>query len=465
MAKIKFADEIENITTRKEFPLSKAQDVLKDEVVAVLGYGVQGPAQSLNMRDNGVNVIVGQRKSDKPNSSWQRAINDGWVPGKTLFDIETAAEKGTIVMMLTSDASIKPVFKQIRKHLTPGKALYFSHGFGWQYRDLTGVEAPEGVDVIMVAPKGSGTSVRRNFLEGVGINSSYAVAVDATGRALDRTLALGIAVGSGYLFPTTFQREVTSDLVGERGTLMGCLQGILNAQYTVLRKHGHSPSEAFNETVEELTQSLIRLVDEKGMDWMYSNCSATAQHGALKWAPEFEKQVGPRVREGHQARLRETLQVRRRHDRGQGRRPRLRPQGLQGAPGGQARQDPRQRDVARRPGRPLPPPARGGQGQRGHRRRRRRPRRQLSAPAQTTAQGGDVRVPALALPTPRAAASPRVSRRSTEAQPLIHLGSAADPKRLGRQVSLRRRPMRGGAPSFMSLRSFKSFGSFGRERT
>lgn len=293
MAKIKFADEVENITTRKEYPLSKAQETLKDEVVAVLGYGVQGPAQSLNMRDNGVNVIVGQRKSDKPGSSWQRAIADGWVPGKTLFEIEEAAEKGTIVMMLTSDASIKPVFKQIKKHLTPGKALYFSHGFGWQYRDLTGVEAPEGVDVIMVAPKGSGTSVRRNFLEGVGINSSYAVAVDATGRALDRTLALGIAVGSGYLFPTTFEREVTSDLVGERGTLMGCLQGILNAQYTVLRKHGHSPSEAFNETVEELTQSLIRLVDEKGMDWMYSNCSATAQHGALKWAPEFEKATRP----------------------------------------------------------------------------------------------------------------------------------------------------------------------------
>ena len=293
MAKIKFADEIENITTRKEFPLTKAQEVLKDEVVAVLGYGVQGPAQSLNMRDNGINVIIGQRKSDKKNSSWQRAIKDGWVPGKTLFEIEEAAEKGTIVMMLTSDASIKPVFKQIKKHLTPGKALYFSHGFGWQYRDLTGVEAPDGVDVIMVAPKGSGTSVRRNFLEGVGINSSYAVAVDATGRALDRTLALGIAVGSGYLFPTTFEREVTSDLVGERGTLMGCLQGILNAQYTVLRKHGHSPSEAFNETVEELTQSLIRLIDEKGMDWMYSNCSATAQHGALKWAPEFEKATKP----------------------------------------------------------------------------------------------------------------------------------------------------------------------------
>ena len=293
MAKIKFADVEENITTRKEFTLAKAQKVLKNEIVAVLGYGVQGPAQSLNMRDNGINVIVGQRKSDKPNSSWQRAIKDGWKPGETLFDIEEAAKRGTIVMMLTSDASIKPVWKQIKKYMTHGKALYFSHGFGYQYRDLTGVEAPDGVDVIMVAPKGSGTSVRRNFLNGVGINSSYAVEVDATGKAMDRTLALGIAVGSGYLFPTTFEREVTSDLVGERGTLMGCLQGILAAQYSTLRKHGHSPSEAFNETVEELTQSLIRLVDEKGMDWMYSNCSATAQHGALKWAPEFEKATKP----------------------------------------------------------------------------------------------------------------------------------------------------------------------------
>ncbi len=293
MAKIKFADVTENITTRKEFPLEKAQKVLKDEVVAVLGYGVQGPAQSLNMRDNGINVIIGQRKSTKKNSSWQRAIKDGWVPGKTLFEIEEAAKRGTIVMMLTSDASIKPVFKQIKPYLTPGKALYFSHGFGWHYRELTAVTAPEGVDVILVAPKGSGTSVRRNFLNGVGINSSYAVEIDATKKALDRTLALGIAVGSGYLFPTTFEREVTSDLVGERGTLMGCLQGILSAQFQVLRKHGHSPSEAFNETVEELTQSLIRLVDEKGMDWMYSNCSATAQHGALKWAPAFEKATKP----------------------------------------------------------------------------------------------------------------------------------------------------------------------------
>jgi ketol-acid reductoisomerase len=293
--KIKFGDVTENIVMRKEFPLKKAQKVLKGKTVAVLGYGIQGPGQALNMRDNGINVIVGQRKSTKANSSWKRAIKDGWVPGKTLFSIEEAAEKGDIIMMLTSDASIAPVWKQIEKYVTPGKALYFSHGFGYVYNKLTGVKPAKGVAVVMVAPKGSGTSVRRNFLNGQGINSSYAF--DANGadekKTEELTLAIGIAVGSGYLFPTTFQNEVTSDLVGERGILMGALCGVMEAQYNVLRKNGHSPSEAFNETCEELTQSLIRLVDENGMDWMYSNCSQTAQHGALKWREPFRKATAP----------------------------------------------------------------------------------------------------------------------------------------------------------------------------
>ncbi len=291
MAKIDFGGVVEDVVTRKEFPLKKAQKILAKEVVAVIGYGVQGPAQSLNMRENGIPVIVGQDKRFA--GDWKRAVKDGWKPGKTLFDIEEACEKATIVMMLVNDAAIKQVWPRVAPCMTAGKALYFSHGFGWVYNKLTGVKPGKDVDVIMVAPKGSGTSVRRNFLAGVGINSSYAVAQDATGKALDRTLAIGIAVGSGYLFPTTFEHEVTSDLVGERGALMGALAGIMEAQYDVLRSHGHSPSEAFNETVEELTQSLIRLVDENGMDWMYMNCSATAQRGALDWKPKFKKAVMP----------------------------------------------------------------------------------------------------------------------------------------------------------------------------
>jgi len=290
VAKILFGDTEEEVVTRDEFPLDKARQVLKNEVVAVLGYGVQGPAQSLNLRDNGINVIVGQTEG-KPN--WQKAIRDGWVPGKTLFPLAEAASRGTVIQYLVSDAGQMMSWPTIKKCLNKGDALYFSHGFSIVYSEQTGVVPPDYVDVIMVAPKGSGTSVRANFLDGSGINSSFAVYQDYTGRALERTLALGIAVGSGYLFPTSFQHEVHSDLTGERGVLMGALAGIMEAQYAELRKHGHTPSEAFNETVEELTQSLIRLVGQNGMDWMYANCSATAQRGALDWRHEFRKAVEP----------------------------------------------------------------------------------------------------------------------------------------------------------------------------
>ncbi len=291
MVKINFGGVVEDVVTRDEFPLEKARAVLKDEVVAVLGYGVQGPAQSLNMRDNGINVIIGQWKGDQ--AAWDKAVADGWVPGKTLFDLEEAANRGTIVQYLVSDAAQKLTWPSIKPHLKAGDALYFSHGFSIVYGDQTGVVPPDNVDVIMVAPKGSGTSVRANFLAGSGINSSFAVHQDYTGRAQERTIALGIAVGSGYLFPTTFAMEVHSDLTGERGVLMGALAGIMEAQYNLLRAHGHTPSEAFNETVEELTQSLIRLVDKNGMDWMYANCSATAQRGALDWRHRFRDAVVP----------------------------------------------------------------------------------------------------------------------------------------------------------------------------
>jgi ketol-acid reductoisomerase len=291
MAKIDFGGVLENVVTREEFPLSKAREVLKNEVIAVIGYGVQGPAQALNMKDNGLDVIVGQ--APEFSKDWDRAVTDGFVPGKTLFPVEEAAKKGTIIQYLVSDAAQRILWPKIKPCLKKGDALYFSHGFSITYKEHTGVIPPSDIDVILCAPKGSGTSVRRNFLAGTGINSSYSVFQDFTGRANERTLALGIGIGSGYLFPTTFENEVFSDLTGERGVLMGALAGIMDAQYQVLRENGHSPSEAFNETVEELTQSLIRLVDENGMDWMYANCSATAQRGALDWRPKFKAATLP----------------------------------------------------------------------------------------------------------------------------------------------------------------------------
>jgi len=291
MALIDFGGTKERVVMRSEFPMKKAREVLKNETIAVIGYGVQGPGQALNLKDNGFNVIIGQSKQFP--EDWRRAEKDGWKPGKDLFEIEEAAKRGTALEILVSDAAQRTIWPQIKRNLKPGDALYFSHGFSIVYKDQTKIIPPENIDVIMVAPKGSGTSLRRNFLSGQGINASFAVYQDATGRAKERCLALGIGIGAGYLFPTTFEKEVLSDLVGERGVLMGALAGVMEAQYDTLRKHGHSPSEAFNETVEELTESLIRLVSENGMDWMYSNCSATAQRGALDWKPRFKKAVLP----------------------------------------------------------------------------------------------------------------------------------------------------------------------------
>lgn len=291
MAKINFGGVDENVVTREEFTLDKAKEVLKNEVIAVIGYGVQGPGQSLNLRDNGFNVIVGQ--APEFTNEWNKAKADGWVEGETLFPIEEAVKRGSMILYLVSDAAQIAVWPRIKPFLTAGKALYFSHGFGITYKERTGIVPPADIDVILVAPKGSGTTLRRMFLQGRGLNSSYAIFQDATGRAQDRVYALGIGIGSGYLFETTFRKEVYSDLTGERGTLMGAIQGLLLAQYEVLRENGHSPSEAFNETVEELTQSLMPLFAENGMDWMYANCSTTAQRGALDWMGAFHDVTKP----------------------------------------------------------------------------------------------------------------------------------------------------------------------------
>lgn len=307
MAQIQFGDVVESVITREEWPLEKARESLKDETIAVLGYGVQGPGQALNLKDNGFRVVVGQRKGGR---SWEKALADGWVEGEDLFEIPEAAERSTILQYLLSDAGQIAQWPTVKEHLTAGKCLYFSHGFAVTFSDDSGVVPPEEVDVVLVAPKGSGTSLRRLFLQGEGLNASYAIYQDATGRAHDRVVSLGIGVGSGYLFETDFEKEVLSDLTGERGVLMGAIAGVFEAQFNCLRKHGHSPSEAFNETVEELTQSLMPLVAENGMDWMYANCSTTAQRGALDWRHRFREAVAPlyeelyaRVRSGDEARI------------------------------------------------------------------------------------------------------------------------------------------------------------------
>lgn len=290
MAKFDFGGTIEEVVTIGEFSLKKARNILQSETLAVLGYGVMGSAISLNMRDNGINVIVGQRQDSK---SWDKAVHDGWIPGKTLYPLDEAAQKGSVIVYLLSDAGQKAYWPSLKQFLTAGKTLAFAHGFSIAYKKLTGVIPPGGIDVVLVAPKGSGLSVRRNFLDKSGINSSYAIFQDETGYALNTVKALGIVIGSHYLFPTTFEKEVYGDLTGERGVLVGALTGIMEAQYNELRKHGHSPSEAFNETVEELTQSLIKLVGENGMDWMYAHISSTAQRGALDWKGKFRKAVAP----------------------------------------------------------------------------------------------------------------------------------------------------------------------------
>jgi len=287
----------EQIIERSDYPIERQRAILGEEVTAVLGYGPQGRGQSLNLRDQGFSVLIGVR----PGRSMDRALEDGWEEGENLLSIEDAAEQGTIVQYLLSDAAQIAMWPEITRRLRPGDCLYFSHGFGIVFREDTGIVPPETVDVVMVAPKGSGLTVRNHFLEGRGINASFAVWRDATGRARDRALATCFGIGSGHAFETTFEHEVYSDLTGERSVLMGLIQGAFKAQYEVLRSHGHSPSEAYNETVEEALQSLYPLIGENGMDWMYANCSTTAQRGALDWAPRFESALKPLIEECYQS--------------------------------------------------------------------------------------------------------------------------------------------------------------------
>lgn len=287
---INFGGTEEVVHERADWPREKLLEYFKNDTMALIGYGSQGYGQGLNLRDNGLNVIIGVRKNG---ASWKAAIEDGWVPGENLFDVKEAITKGTIIMNLLSDAAQSETWPDLKPLITEGKTLYFSHGFSPVFKDLTKVEPPSNVDVILAAPKGSGITVRSLFLEGRGINSSYAVWNDVTGKAEEKAIAMAVAIGSGYVYQTTFEREVNSDLYGERGCLMGGIHGMFLAQYEVLRENGHTPSEAFNETVEEATQSLYPLIGKYGMDYMYDACSTTARRGALDWYPRFKDALKP----------------------------------------------------------------------------------------------------------------------------------------------------------------------------
>ena len=283
----------EEIIERSDFPIEKCKTILKNKVTTILGYGPQGRGQGLNMRDQGFNVILGLRKG----ASWVKALEDGWVAGENLFEIDEATKKGNIIQFLLSDAGQIQAWPTVKNNLFEGDTLYFSHGFGIVFHSDTNIIPPKNVNVVLVAPKGSGLTVRNHFLEGRGINSSYAVFQDYDGSAKEIAISTAFAIGSGHLFETTFEKEVHSDLTGERCVLMGLIQGAFLAQYEVLRENGHSPSEAYNETIEEALESLYPLVSEKGMDWMYSNCSTTAQRGALDWAPRFKNVLKPVINE------------------------------------------------------------------------------------------------------------------------------------------------------------------------
>lgn len=290
LKQINFGGTVETVYERADWPREKLLNYFKNDTFALIGYGSQGYGQGLNLRDNGLNVFIGVRKNG---ASWKAAIEDGWVPGENLFEVEDAIKKGTYVMNLLSDAAQSETWSKVKPLLNKNQTLYFSHGFSPVFSDLTHVEPPKDIDVILVAPKGSGRTVRSLFKEGRGINSSYAVWNDVTGKAHEKSQALAVAIGSGYVYQTTFEKEVNSDLYGERGCLMGGIHGMFLAQYEVLRENGHSPSEAFNETVEEATQSLYPLIGKYGMDYMYDACSTTARRGALDWYPVFKDALKP----------------------------------------------------------------------------------------------------------------------------------------------------------------------------
>jgi ketol-acid reductoisomerase len=258
------------------------EKVLKRKRVAVIGYGSQGRAQALNMRDSGVDVVVGLRSG----SSWDRAEADG-------FEVQTVSEAvamADIVLMLVPDMAQPTVYKeQVELHLGKGKTLQFAHGFNIHFGQIV---PPRDVDVIMVAPKAPGPEMRRQYEEGFGVPALVAVHQNPSGKAKEKALAVAKALGSGRagVIETTFKDETESDLFGEQAVLCGGVDQLIRRGFRVLTENGYPPELAYFEVLNEL-KLIVDLIYKSGISGMYRAVSDTAKYGGMA--------VGPRIVDDH----------------------------------------------------------------------------------------------------------------------------------------------------------------------
>ena len=246
---------------------------LKNETISVIGYGIQGAAQASNLKDSGLNVIVGLRKGG---SSWQKALDDG----HTVMEVSEAAEQSDIIHILVPDMEQPKLYEeQIASHLKEGNALGFSHGLVINYQ---WVKPPEWVDVLMVAPKAPGRRVRELYLDNFGTPALVAVQQDFTNNALNRALSIakGLGCARAGLLQTTFKEEVETDLFGEQADLCGGAASLIQNSFETLVNRGYQPEIAYFECLHEL-KLIVDLVQQYGIKGMYQRVSETARYGGL----------------------------------------------------------------------------------------------------------------------------------------------------------------------------------------
>lgn len=262
------------------------QDVLKDKTIAVIGFGAQGEAQALCMRDSGLNVIIGVRENG---NSWKKAKDAGF----EVYSISEAVEKGDIVHILLPDEVQGEIYKkEIEKGITKGKTLGCSHGFNIVFKQIV---PPNDVDVIMVAPKSPGTEERKRYLEGFGVPGLIAVKQDASGKAKETALAMAKAMHftKAGVLECTFEQETYSDLFGEQAVLCGGVTELIKAGFETLVENGYPPEVAYFECLHEL-KLIVDLIQEGGLEYMHSIVSNTAEWGSRTVGPKI---IGPPVRE------------------------------------------------------------------------------------------------------------------------------------------------------------------------